>query len=64
MENFRNRRFISTSDACKILGFSRPTLLSYVKDGILRAYHIKYKNSLRFDIEDLENLLEPIEVVE
>ncbi|MDR3128415.1 MAG: helix-turn-helix domain-containing protein [Bifidobacteriaceae bacterium] len=57
MVDFKNRRFVGTTEACKILGVSRSTLLSYMYDGTLRAYHIKKRNSLRFDINDLEDLL-------
>ena len=53
-----NPEFITSKDACKILGVTLPTIASWRKSGIIIAYRIG--NKVRFKKSEIENSLKQI----
>lgn len=53
--------WLTVTEAMQRLKCSRETLRRYIKEGRLRAYRLGGKRNLRFQAEDIEKLLQPME---
>lgn len=54
-------RLRTRKEVCEMLGISLPTLHSWTKDGVIKAYRVG--SSVRYKMDDIENALENIKSI-
>jgi len=54
------KKYITPTEAAKLLGLTKATIYTYIKDGMLPKYRLR--KTLVLDRKDVENLNVPVQV--